>query len=228
MIRYTFYFLLLPALLGNCSRHKGLGNKTRNSLLIPKDGYKVKLFQRHKTKLPSDSGVVFLEIGDITLRQTVVTIKGDEQLIFRHSIPEHSRQSFVYNGANYEVECTKLVNKLLGEDYGVFTLRKYIVSNKSTGEKLVDVQIEDFIRRIEASPVIFIRNGQAFSPTAAGDHLRSKWRSYNGTFLSLDEFIETIATVSSATGEPYKVQLEDGRVLNASEWYKTLRTTENN
>ncbi|MCP4442931.1 MAG: DUF5329 domain-containing protein [Aureispira sp.] len=43
-----------------------------------------------------------------------------------------------------------------------------------------------------------------------------------GTIKTLDQFIENIASKSSISGKPYQVKLDDGTIVNTTDWYKTL------
>ncbi|MFT2008933.1 DUF5329 family protein [Pontibacter sp. 13R65] len=65
----------------------------------------------------------------------------------------------------------------------------------------------------------FIRNGNKHSPKDAAAHLRSKFDKHHAKIKTAHEFIELLATKSSASGEYYKIKMADG---TTTETYKIL------
>ena len=65
----------------------------------------------------------------------------------------------------------------------------------------------------------FIRNGSDHTAKEAVDHLRMKWKSSLADITTAREFVDRIATKSSLTGEPYRIRLADGTVVEAGAYF---------
>jgi hypothetical protein len=87
-----------------------------------------------------------------------------------------------------------------------------------TAEVAMDPRIEMLLEKIAGSGVTFVRNGKEHAGAKAAAHLRAKWQSSGGRIRTAEEFIELIASRSSASGRPYGVRLPDGREFTAREW----------
>jgi len=59
----------------------------------------------------------------------------------------------------------------------------------------------------------FIRNGSAYDPQRAADHLRLKLRYSSGRVKTAEDFIVYCATGSSMTGGVYQIKFADGHVV---------------
>jgi len=57
----------------------------------------------------------------------------------------------------------------------------------------------------------FIRNGSEHTAIEAADHLKMKLGKAGDKIKTAEDFIEKIASVSSITGEPYKIKFADGK-----------------
>lgn len=64
----------------------------------------------------------------------------------------------------------------------------------------------------------FIRNGQSHAPATAAQHLRDKWHANESAITSAEDFIVTVGSHSSASGEAYTIRLADGSTLTAERW----------
>src|SRR5574343_335083 len=93
-------------------------------------------------------------------------------------------------------------------------------------EKDETKEIEDLLKKIESSDIIFVRNGEEHTPQEAADHLRSKWEKSGGKIKTKKAFIDHLATKSSMTGELYYVILKDGSKLPAAVWLKESASEE--
>jgi hypothetical protein len=78
----------------------------------------------------------------------------------------------------------------------------------------IDAQhIESLIRAVEALPnAQFVRNGSAYDPRKAAEHLRLKLRESRGRCGTAEEFIRSCASRSSVSGKPYEIRFADGTV----------------
>jgi len=61
----------------------------------------------------------------------------------------------------------------------------------------------------------FIRNGTAYGPKAAADHLRLKLKNAGARVKSADDFIRYCAAGSSVSGKAYQIRFSDGRVMTS-------------
>ncbi len=82
----------------------------------------------------------------------------------------------------------------------------------------------DYVRK---SNVIFIRNGQEYTPTEAVDHLQKKHQYFAKEIKSTEDFVTVAATKSLVSKQPYLVKTRDGRTQECSLWLlnelKTMR-----
>jgi hypothetical protein len=79
-------------------------------------------------------------------------------------------------------------------------------------------KIEALLRRVEASGLIFIRNGSEYPAAKAASHLRMKWDYAGDRIKTARQFIDYLATRSSRSGKPYQVRLPNGQTLAAGDW----------
>jgi len=81
-------------------------------------------------------------------------------------------------------------------------------------------KIAALIHSIEVLPgAKFIRNGSSFSGKDAADHLRMKLGNAGGRVQTAEQFIRYIASGSSMSGEPYQIQLADGRKITSAAFF---------
>lgn len=91
-------------------------------------------------------------------------------------------------------------------------------------------KITYLLNKIEASGAIFIRNGEEHPSKKAREHLEYKVKMAKRMFwffgpekeMSVDEFIDKIASKSSTTDKDYHVRLKDGRTLTTKKWLREL------
>jgi hypothetical protein len=62
--------------------------------------------------------------------------------------------------------------------------------------------------------VVFIRNGSEYKSIQAANHLKMKLEKADDKIKTAEDFIEKIASVSSLSGEPYKIKFSNGKVFN--------------
>ena len=218
-----FAHLLLAIVLvfaASCSSNKSVGKPKTNELNIPSKGMEFKLFQRGEIEIPSDSNNVFCAIDDITKGQCILTVRAKNKILLEQSIHEEQIIDFQYGSASYRIECTTLFNRLIGQDYAYFLLKRNSTDKKVASSTIESKKIEQFITKIEQSGIVFIRNETTYTSKEAADHLRSKWERSNGEIMTLNDFITQLATKSSVSGNPYQVKLPDGSIVNAADWYK--------
>lgn len=57
----------------------------------------------------------------------------------------------------------------------------------------------------------FVRNGTAYPPKEAAEHLRLKWRKGGSDKMTARQFIDQLASSSSMSGKPYQIKWKDGK-----------------
>jgi hypothetical protein len=82
------------------------------------------------------------------------------------------------------------------------------------------IEIDGLMSRLEASGCQFNRNGTWYSGTEAKAHLlrKLKYLEDRGAVQSTEQFIESAASASSTTGQPYLVRCGDGAPLQSRTW----------
>ena len=82
-------------------------------------------------------------------------------------------------------------------------------------------KIEAMIHGIEVLPgAKFIRNGSSYDGKAAADHLRMKLRNAGARVRTAEQFITTVASGSSMSGQPYQIVLADGRKITSEAYFR--------
>lgn len=79
--------------------------------------------------------------------------------------------------------------------------------------------IAALLEDLAASKAVFIRNGTEYSGADAADHLRRKLRAAGEKVRTAEEFIELLATRSSASGEAYRVR-DGGEEFASADWFR--------
>ena len=83
---------------------------------------------------------------------------------------------------------------------------------QSQGTVFEKAKIEYLISRVRKSPHLFIRNGQAYKGSRAAMHLLFKYQRKHSLINTAQDFINHLASKSSASGKLYAIQLVSGEV----------------
>jgi hypothetical protein len=84
-------------------------------------------------------------------------------------------------------------------------------------------KIEALIRHIETlTEAVFIRNNKTYNATIAAHFLRGKWRATLDDITTAQEFIAKVASVSSTTGQPYRIRFSDGREVLCGDYLRMV------
>jgi hypothetical protein len=191
---------------------------------LPKPPKKLKLagnvvsvlaYQRRSCEVPGSDKALFIELGDITHGQVHVSVRTAD---YKNVVPPTSlRQgeslALDLGEEQYVLYVRELVNVLIGTDWAVLDLARM-----QAGELK---KIERLLARIVASEVRFLREGQEHSGKEAAEHLRQKLSVAGPRIVTLNEFIDKLASRSATTGKPYEVKLPDGKTVPAKEWLET-------
>ncbi len=215
------YFITLSAiiLLFSCKNSNVIEPAPLpHGLKLPARGMDITLLQRHSIDVAGYRTNLHVKIDDITAKQTVITLS-NSNIILQQSIHEGDTFVFEFDGVGYIIECKKLINHLLDEDNGIFTITKdsankkvYVLTEKEKIEKLLYI--------IAHTNLTFIRNGDEHKPAEAAAHLRSKWDYAKNDIHTVNDFIEKIGSKSSSSGKPYEVKLPNGTIILAEKWMK--------
>ena len=86
---------------------------------------------------------------------------------------------------------------------------------KALTEKQKVDRLLEFIRSLKDAT--FIRNGSEHNCEDAAKHLQAKWEKHQSKISTAEEFIESLASASGMTGEPYKIRFADGTTVTTKE-----------
>lgn len=184
----------------------------RGRLFSRWDDFRVPIYQRTRVKLPSRHGTLRVQLDDITRGQVLVSVSGvGGTVIASHtSMKEGDELPLSVGGEDYILRLDKLVNLLIGNDYGVFS---FMPIDRRDARK-----IEDLLEIIAASDVMFIRDERELAGKAFAAHLRQKRQHFRPRDDTLAEFIDSVASRSLTSGEPYGVKLSTGETIAAADW----------
>ena len=179
------------------------------------------LDQRTEIELDGYNNGLKIYIDDITMGECLVILSTEKKILQKSSIEVDEEVDFIFEGIAYNIRFTNLLNKLIGTDIGYFQICEVSSKNNMVSTNEVN-EIEAFLKLIGEQDVVFIRNGVGYSPNRAAEHLRMKWNKQKHKINTIDEFIKHIASGSSTSNTPYKVQFLDSTILNAEDWYRQL------
>ncbi|GAA4444788.1 hypothetical protein GCM10023188_47200 [Pontibacter saemangeumensis] len=86
---------------------------------------------------------------------------------------------------------------------------------KALTEKQKVDRLLEFIRSLKDAT--FIRNGSEHNCEDAAKHLQAKWEKHQSKISTAEEFIESLASASGLTGEPYRIRFADGTTVTTKE-----------
>lgn len=171
------------------------------------------VLQRRRAKLPGSNGWLSVRVGDITGGQTMLTVTDalGQRVTQQRSMGANDYVTIQLAQGAYVLVIDRLVNRLVGDDHA--ELR--IVDKK----RFRPSEIAAFIRHVGSQQgVLFVREGVNYSPELAQQFLRARRAAHRGKDLTTEQFV-ALASKSSRTGEPYHVQLADGRKVVAAKWF---------
>lgn len=93
------------------------------------------------------------------------------------------------------------------------TMRRAALTEDAKIDRLIEA-----IARLRGAT--FVRNGAEHPAAEAADHLRAKRREAGAKITSALDFIESLASRSSVSGEPYLVRLADGTTLRVGDYLR--------
>lgn len=185
-------------------------------LLLQRGGETVTIVQRRSAEVPGSRGFLRVQLGDITAGAVLLTVRGadGEDVVAQRLVRERDRVLFELAGGTFALVVDRLENLLIGDDFAVLRA----VDAASLPRDLVT----ELLHCIESSDATFVRGTVEFGGRQAGIHVRKKLAAL-GREPSVDEFVDTVASTSSTTGEPYRVRLPDGSEQTMREWLRAQR-----
>jgi len=81
-----------------------------------------------------------------------------------------------------------------------------------------ETEIAYLIRSVAESDYRFVRNGESYPGPEAAEHLRKKYQYRADRIHSAEDFIDSVASGSWLSGEPYQVITASGQVLATGDW----------
>jgi hypothetical protein len=207
--------------------------------LLPELPAEMVVQQRTTTPAPGTEGAVQVTIDDITRGQVMVSLalKSGEPLLAPTSLHEGESASFELGGQTYHVTLEDLNNELIGDDSAILVIddqppQKSTTQTppaEGTEEKEADAaigdteaarigQLIDHVRSLEGA--VFIRNSEEHTPAEAAQHLQRKWEAAGDQITTADQFVDQVASKSSATGEPYMIRFADGKETPSGQYLR--------
>ncbi|MDR1658532.1 MAG: DUF5329 domain-containing protein [Deltaproteobacteria bacterium] len=84
-------------------------------------------------------------------------------------------------------------------------------------------RVERFLEDLSAqSALVFIRNGREYDVERAVNHLRRKLRGAKDKITTAEEFVDQVASGSSASGKPYLIRKPGGDNEPAQPFFREL------
>lgn len=179
----------------------------------------ITLLQRESKDLPGSQGYWRLRLGDVTNGQVLLSVLDaqNKPVVDTMSVKAGDAIPITLGGEEFVLVVDNLVNLIVGDDYGVFTIISAKVWEKS--------RIVWLLMLVEDADATFIRNGQELTPKEFAEHLRRKRDHFAPQLTDTDQFIESLASRSMHSGQPYLVKVNDAQPVETGEWLRTLAAT---
>lgn len=145
-----------------------------------------------------------------------LTTDSGEAVLTPSSMSPEGAVPFRFGGTSYVLALKELNNAPVGDDFATF-----VFSTPSESALTEEGKIQRLIETVAGlRDATFIRNEREHDAQQAADHLRRKWLARAEEIETAREFIESVASRSSATGEPYRIRFPDGRVVSSGEFLR--------
>ncbi len=199
--------------LDSAGHHQRLSLRVpATELAFPGPYFTATVRQRSSLWLPPSHEYLLLSIGDVSGGAVRVDLRGaDGKAFVQHlTMRQGETATFSLKDMSYTLVLRKLRNVLVGTDSAVFDIWR--------GKDGDGPRIDALLQTLGKSNVVFLRGELEHSGPEAEAHLRSKLDQVTEETISWKQFVETIATKSTTTGEPYRVRSPDGIVMTAEAW----------
>lgn len=94
----------------------------------------------------------------------------------------------------------------------------FVLCCSAGGAETPTEEIDFLLRHIKESNARFIRSGKEYSAEEGVDHMQKKLSRAGARVRTAETFITGVATKSYLTGEPYKVKLTTGKIVETGPW----------
>ena len=196
---------------------------------------KMTVKQRTTTAVPGSEEALSVTIDDVTRGQVMISLADEDGnvVLAPTSLAEGKSANFKLGEKSYSLTLSELDNELVGEDSARLVLSDILPADGSSTSDSANQdapvadavserdKIEQLINHVGAlQGAVFIRNGEEYKPAEAAAHLRRKWQAAGDEITTVEDFIEKIASKSSASGEPYRIRF-DRSESDAGDWLRT-------
>jgi len=173
--------------------------------------------QRRSAQVPGSNGWLVVCIDDITMGGVLLGIETATGTVVVPAQVVHERDAveFALADERYVLVIEELRNLLIGEDHAELRVERAAGFQPD--------RIGQLVRAVGASEDTFVREGKDWTGALAMQFLVARLGSIKGPGPTVDEFVDTIASKSSKTGEPYHVRRKDGTTVTMQEWLQAAR-----
>lgn len=171
--------------------------------------------QRRRAAVPGSNGWLVVHVGDITMGGTLlhVTTADGQSVVAEQWLHERDFVELPLAGERYVLVVDDLVNLLVGDD------RAELHVQPAAG--FVPDRIGQLVRAVGKSQDTFLREGKEYTGEMAEQFLVAKLGSHRGPPVTLEEFLGTMASRSSKTGQAYEVRRKDGTTVTMEQWLRS-------
>jgi hypothetical protein len=173
--------------------------------------------QRKSAAVPGSNGWLIVRLDDITMGGVLLDVETATGTVVVPQQIVHEREAveFALADERYVLVIEKLVNLLIGEDHAELRVERAAGFRPD--------RIGQLVRAVGASEDVFLREGKEYAGPLAMQFLIARLGSVRGPGPTVDEFVDTFASKSSRTGEPYHVRRKDGTTVTMQEWLQAAR-----
>ena len=184
-------------------------------LELPEEQRPLVVQQRRKATLPGSNGWLEVQIDDITGGRVLLTLATADgsALVPQRVVHERDHVEFQVGEKSYVLYVKRLVNLLIGDDHAEFTVHE--------ARTFAPDRIGQLLRAIEGSEDVFLREGKEHSGSEAARFLQLKLAAHKGGEPTVDQFVDSIASKSSRTGDDYRVRTKAGDDTTMQEWLRS-------
>ena len=105
------------------------------------------------------------------------------------------------------------------KSYSMFLIFLLFPAMVVADENVLQKEINQLIQTVQAADCVFIRNNVKYSPNEAVEHILRKYAYFKDQIDTTEKFIELCASQSTLTRTPYKIECEEGRIIESRQWF---------
>jgi protein tyrosine phosphatase (PTP) superfamily phosphohydrolase (DUF442 family) len=176
--------------------------------------------QRTSKAVPGSDGYLAIYLDDITAGQarlSLATADGEDPIDGK-SVREGDSVTFATRDTLYALTVTKLVNYLLGDDYGVLEVARATPEM----EKAEQERIRGFLAALAKEEASFLAGKAERTAAEVAASLRARLDSGAAKAPTLERFIDRVASRSPDTGQEMQVRGASGERIRARTWLDAL------